>query len=186
MKSLHRTAFTAAFLLSFALPARALAAVKGPNEGTPVNLGDQAQHHAATAGSGGGFMRMVFGLLVVVGVIYGVYWILKKVKEGKNEQASGRGLSTIATLPLGPNRSLHMVRAGGEVVILGVGESGVTPIRTYTEEEALEAGLIGVDPDDFDDDLAGSGAAPAASRQPTAVARAKQALDALRQVTVRS
>src|SRR3954452_20141927 len=152
MKSLHRTAFTAAFLLSFALPARALAAVKGPNEGTPVNLGDQAQHHAASAGSGGGFLRMVFGLLVVVGVIYGVYWILKKVKEGKEERASGSGLSTIATLPLGPNRSLHMVRAGGEVVILGVGESGVTPMWTYTEEEAREACVIGFEPEDFDMD----------------------------------
>ena len=149
-----------------------------------MSLGDQAQHHAATGGSGGGFLRMVFGLLVVVGVIYGVYWILKKVKEGKEESASGRGLSTIATLPLGPNRSLHMVRAGGEVVILGVGESGVTPIRTYTEEEALEAGLIGEDPDDWDPD--GPGPAPADSRQPTAVTRAKQALEALRQATVRS
>jgi flagellar protein FliO/FliZ len=187
MKSLQRTAFTAAFLLTFALPARALAAVKGPNEGTPVNLGDSSsQHHAATAGSGGSFFRMLFGLLVVVGVIYGVYWILKKVKQGKEERASGSGLSTIATLPLGPNRSLHMIRAGGEIVILGVGESGVTPIRTYTEEEALEAGLIGIEPEDFEGPPDGSGPAPADSRQPTAVERAKQALDALRQATVRS
>ena len=186
MKSLHRTAFTAAFLLTFALPARALAAVKGPNESTPVNLGGQAQQHAASTGSGGSFFRMLFGLLVVVGVIYGVYWVLKKVKDGKEERASGSGLSTIATLPLGPNRSLHMVRAGGEVVILGVGEAGVTPIRTYTEEEALEAGLIGIEPDDFDGDGDGPGPAPADSRQPTAITRATQALDALRQATVRA
>ena len=181
MKSLHRTASTAAFLLTFALPARALAAVKGPNESTPVSLGDQGQQHAASAGSGGGFLRMVFGLLVVVGVIYGVYWILKKVKEGKEERASGSGLSTIATLPLGPNRSLHMVRAGGEVVILGVGESGVTPIRSYTEEEALEAGLIGIDVDDYDDP---TGPTPLTgdSGQLTGL---KHLLDQLRQATVR-
>jgi flagellar protein FliO/FliZ len=152
MKSLHRTASTAAFLIFFALPARALAApVQGPNEKAPVNLGDAPAQHAATGSGGGGLFRMLFGLLVVVGVIYGVYWILKKVKAGKEEQASGRGLATLATLPLGPGRSLHMVRAGGEVVIIGVGEHGVTPIRTYTEEEALEVGLIGVDPEDFED-----------------------------------
>src|SRR5438128_2585345 len=153
MKSLHRTASTAAFLLLFALPARALAGpVQGPKEKTPVNLGDAPAQHASSAGSGGGSLfRMLFGLLVVVGVIYGVYWVLKQVKKGKEERASGRGLSTLATLPLGPGRSLHMVRAGGEVVILGVGEHGVTPIRTYTEEEALAADLIGEDPEDFDD-----------------------------------
>jgi flagellar protein FliO/FliZ len=186
MKSLLRTAVPAAFLIFVALPARALAApVQGANEKTPVNLGSAPAQHATTAGSGGGSLfRMLFGLLVVVGVIYGVYWILKQVKKGKEERASGRGLSTLATLPLGPGRSLHMVRAGGEVVILGVGEHGVTPIRTYTEEEALELGLIGDEPDDWDED--GSGSTPADSRQPTAVAIAKQALDNLRAATVRT
>jgi flagellar protein FliO/FliZ len=185
MKSLRATAYTAAFLAVYALPARAFAAVEGRNEKLPVDLGETAQQHATAPGSGGGgFFRMLFGLLVVVGVIYGVYWVLKQVKKGKEETSSGRGLSTIATLPLGPNRSLHMVRAGGEVVILGVGESGVTPIRTYTEEEALEAGLIGEDPDDWDED--GSGPSPADSRQPTAVSVLKKTLDNLRAATVRS
>jgi flagellar protein FliO/FliZ len=184
MKSLHRTAFTAAFLSFYALPARALAAVQGPHESTPVNLGGGSQHAVSTGSSGGGFFRMLFGLLVVVGVIYGVYWVLKKVKSGKEESASGRGLSTIATLPLGPNRSLHMVRAGGEVVILGVGESGVTPIRTYTEEEALELGLIGEEISDFEDPTGGSGA-PATGERRTAGSALKQALDTLRQATVR-
>src|SRR4051812_40798307 len=185
MKSLHRTAFTAALLSFYALPARALAAVQGPHENTPVNLGGGSQHAVSTGSSGGGFFRMLFGLLVVVGVIYGVYWLLKKVKAGKEEQASGRGLSTIATLPLGPNRSLHMVRAGGEIVILGVAEHGVTPIRTYTEEEALELGLIGIDADDFDDPDGGS-QSTVDSRQSTARSALKQALDTLRQATVRS
>src|SRR3954452_1107834 len=165
MKSLLRTAFTAAFPIFLALPAVALAGpVQGPNEKTPVNLGDAPQQHAATGGSGGSFFRMLFGLIVVVGVIYAVYWILKQVKKGKEESASGRGLSTIATLPLGPGRSLHMVRAGAEVVIVGVGDHGVTPIRTYTEEEALEVGLIGEDIDDFDDPSDGPGSSPADSR----------------------
>ncbi|MFL5883924.1 MAG: flagellar biosynthetic protein FliO [Thermoleophilaceae bacterium] len=187
MKSLPRIAFTAAFLFSYALPARALAAVQGPNENKPVNLGsDTSSSHAASAGSsGGGFFRMLFGLLIVVGVIYGVYWLLKKVKASKEEQASGRGLSTIATLPLGPNRSLHMVRAGGEVVILGVGESGVTPIRTYTEEEALELGLIGEDVDDFEDP---DDRSPFTGQRSSVNASSpfRRALDQLRQATVRS
>jgi flagellar protein FliO/FliZ len=60
-------------------------------------------------------------------------------------------------VPLGPNRALHLVRAGRELVLVGVAEHGVTPIRTYTEEEALELGLIGED-DDLDEDPPRAGA----------------------------
>ena len=55
---------------------------------------------------------------------------------------SASGLKTLATLPLGPNRSMQLVRAGNEVVLVGVGEAGVTPIRTYGEHEARALGLL--------------------------------------------
>jgi flagellar protein FliO/FliZ len=114
-------------------------------ESTPLNLSqpkaDPAQ--AAQSGAGGGLVRTIVGLAIVIAVIYGLYWVLKQVKASREERASGQGLGTLATLPLGPNRSLHLVRAGGEVVLLGVGEGGVTPIRTYGEHEARALGLIG-------------------------------------------
>ena len=61
-----------------------------------------------------------------------------------------RGLETVATLPLGPNRSLHLVRAGDELVLVGVAEHGVTPIRTYSEDEARALGPPRATPDDDD------------------------------------
>ena len=86
-------------------------------------------------------MRTFVGLAVVVAVIYGLAWVL--AGQGLPRGARrGAGLATAATVPLGPNRSLHLVRAGRELVLVGVAEHGVTPIRTYTEEEARAAGLI--------------------------------------------
>src|SRR5690242_19605027 len=115
-------------------------------ENTPVNLNDgPTQNKVPGASAGGSIVRTVVGLAIVIGVIYGLYWVLKQVKASREERASGQGLGTLATLPLGPNRSLHLVRAGGEVVLLGVGEGGVTPIRTYGENEARALGLIGDD-----------------------------------------
>jgi flagellar protein FliO/FliZ len=78
----------------------------------------------------------------VIGVIYGLYWVLKQVKAAREETASGEGLTTLATLPLGTNRSIHLVRAGHEIVLVGAGEHGVTPIRTYSEAEARALGLL--------------------------------------------
>ena len=111
-------------------------------ESTPLNLPAQSAKRAAPSSGGGGLVRTIVGLAVVLGVIYGLYWVLKQVKGAREEKSSGQGLEPLATLPLGANRSLQLVRAGAEIVLLGVGEGGVTPIRTYTEAEARGLGLL--------------------------------------------
>ena len=139
-----------------AAPLPALAAEKDRGENTPLNLGDESSvaEAASAPGSGGGsIMRTLIGLAVVIGVIYGLHWILKQVRKANEGKASGLGLSTVANLPVGGGRSVQLVRAGRELVLVGVGDHGVTPIRRYSEDEARELGLL-ADPDD-DDDLGG-------------------------------
>ena len=86
----------------------------------------------------------------MLAVIYGVAWVLKQVKRSKEERGQGTSLETTAVVALGPNRSLHLVRAGRELVLVGVAEHGVTPIRTYSEDEAIDLGLIGEDDVELD------------------------------------
>jgi flagellar protein FliO/FliZ len=133
-----------AALTGFLMPATvALAKPSGPGESTPLNLPVHSAQGASTPGSSGGsLVRTFVGLAIVLAVIYGVYWVLKQVKASREDRASGSGLASVATLPLGPNRSLHMVKSGREYVLVGASEQGVTPIRTYSEEEAREAGLV--------------------------------------------
>ena len=136
------TAAAAACLLL--LDARdALAAATG--EKTPVNLNDVPESRAPAGSAGGSLVRTIVGLAVVIAVIYGLYWVLKQVKASREDKASGSGLSALATLPLGPNRSLQLVRAGREIVLVGVSEHGVTPVRTYSEDEAEAVGLLDVE-----------------------------------------
>jgi flagellar protein FliO/FliZ len=111
-------------------------------ENTPLDLGSGGTAQAAHASSGGGIARTIVALLVVCLVIYGITWVLKKVKSAKEATASGTSLESLATLPLGTNRALHLVRAGTEVVLLGLAEHGVTPIRRFTEAEAIRLGLL--------------------------------------------
>lgn len=139
---LTRVAATvAAVVLLPATPALAQAA---RGESTPVDLtgaSDQGSH----IGGGGSIVRTIVGLAVVIGVIYGVAWVLRQVKASKQPRATGTGLAALASVPLGPNRAVHLVRAGRDLVLLGVAEHGVVPIRTYSEEEAFTAGLIDED-----------------------------------------
>ena len=145
---IHAAVLTAVTACLLAAPAAARAATSTTSsdygEDTKLNLpstnADGAT--AATGGGGGNMVRTFVGLAVVVAVIYGLYWILKQVKASREDKALGSGLKTLATLPLGPKGSMHLIRAGDEVVLVGVGEAGVTPIRTYGEHEARALGLI--------------------------------------------
>jgi flagellar protein FliO/FliZ len=144
-----RSASLTALALFLLDPAAALAAVKGPGEDTPLNLPspDTARELGTSPGAGGGsLVRTFLGLAVVVAVIYGLYWILRQVKKSREERAHGQGLHVETTVPLGPNRSLNLVRVGRELVLVGVAEHGVVPIKTYTEEEADALGLTTPEP----------------------------------------
>jgi flagellar protein FliO/FliZ len=124
------------------------AALAAGGERTPLNLSTTTAHHASS-GSGSGILRTIIALVVVIAVIYGVAMVLRKVKGGGGLRASGDGLSHLATLPLGPGKSVALVRSGRDIVLVGIGENGITPIKTYTQEEAIANGIdVGAD-DEF-------------------------------------
>ena len=135
-------AFKSAGTAMLGLLLLAPAAFAADGENTPLNLSQPASTAAQPPSAGGGLVRTIVGLAVVIGVIYGLYWVLKQVKAAREDKALGTGLQTLATLPLGQNRSMQLIRAGDEVVLVGVGEGGVTPIRTYGEHEARALGLL--------------------------------------------
>jgi flagellar protein FliO/FliZ len=141
MRTLH--AIFPAAVLGCLLTAPAAFAANG--EDTPIKSADEPLKAAQSAG-GGSIVRTIVGLAVVLGVIYGLYWVLKQVKASKEATTSGNGLETLATMPLGTNRSLHLVRAGREVVLLGTAENAIAPIRRYSEAEARALGLIDAPP----------------------------------------
>jgi flagellar protein FliO/FliZ len=137
----------AAFLTSLLVNPQLALAATDAGEKTPLNLKDSPGPNTHVGG-GGSIVRTIVGLAVVIGVIYGLYWILKQVKSSREEKATGQGLAALSTLPLGAQRSLQLVRAGRELHLIGVSEHGVTPVRTYSEDEAEAAGLLDLDLDD--------------------------------------
>jgi len=141
--SLHsRAAATvAAVVLPLVTPATALAAAargahRASGEATPVDLTGASEQGASHIGGSGSVVRTIVGLAIVIGVIYGVAWVLRQLKASRQPRATGAGLAPLASVPLGSGRSVHLVRAGRDLVLLGVAEQGVVPIRTYSEEEA--------------------------------------------------
>ncbi len=129
-------------LLAGACPAQAFTpASKHGGEALPLDLSSTAGSSHTSSG-GASIVRTIVGLLIVIAVIWGLTWILKQVKTGRETRTAGSGLTSLATLALGSGRTLHLVRAGRDYLLVGSAEHGVAPIHRYTEEQARDAGLL--------------------------------------------
>ena len=92
---------------------------------------DEQSKDSKSGGSGGGSaMRFIFGLVVVLGAIYGVHWLLKKWGQSRLQGVAGRTgvIDVVATTPLAQGRALHLVRVGEELVLVGATEQSITRI----------------------------------------------------------
>ena len=172
MKSLTRNrgagVLTGALMLLHASAAHAAAS----GEQTPLHLSGSTPTTHISGGGSSSIVRTIVGLFIVIVVIYGVAWFLRQAKRGRSTRTQGKALSSVATLSLGSGRSVALVRAGRELVLLGIGEHSVTPIRRYTEAEAIEAGLDLPVEDPFD---------PDSEERPVG-----RVVETLRRITVRS
>ena len=107
----------------------------------PKRLSEETPKAAAhTASSGGSLARTIVGLLIVLAVLFGVYFLLKTFARGKGIKGDGR-LEIVATTALAQNRAVHLIRVGDGLVLLGSAEGSITRLRSYssTESAALEA-----------------------------------------------
>jgi flagellar protein FliO/FliZ len=132
---------------AFAAPAEA-ASFHRDETPLPKGLTGAGSAHAASVSSGMGsaVVHMVLGLTIVVGLIFGIYWLLKRTSRKKDAPVVDDGfLDVVSTTPLGPQRSMHLVRVGDELVLLAASEHSVTPVRVYSPEEARRLGVDRVD-----------------------------------------
>jgi flagellar protein FliO/FliZ len=133
-----------AVLLACALPQLALAdAFQRDRTPLPASIsgGAAATSDASGPSSGGGFARLAVGLIVVVALIFAVRWLVRRSSKAKLPGGSGK-LAVVATAPLGPNRAVHLVRVGHELVLIGSAEQRVDALRVYDAEESAELGAL--------------------------------------------
>ena len=97
---------------------------------------------ASDAGTGGGaILRMLFGLAIVIGVIFVIYALLKRASGRKGGPRGDGRMAVVATTTLAPGAAVHLVQVGDELVLVGQAQHGVTPIRVYTADEAQRLGV---------------------------------------------
>lgn len=132
----------AAWLTALALSAMPAAAQSRTAPVDPETLPIPEGSAAPTSLSGGGggtLVRLGIGLLVVMGLIALVWFVMRRVQRGRYPglDEGGAGLiDVVTTTPLGPNRSLHLIRVGDELVLIGSTDHGVTALARLGAEES--------------------------------------------------
>lgn len=110
---------SAAFLLALALPVRAAA---------------QAPEAPALGAS---LMQMLFGLAVVIALLLGTLWLLKRIAAPRG---AGAALKVLGATAVGPRERVVLVELGEEVLVLGVAPGMVRSLHRVPRSTLPPAG----------------------------------------------
>jgi len=79
----------------------------------------------SSAGMGAQLSKLLLGLLLVIGLIFLLAWLLRRV-----QQLNPRGaqvIKLVSSQALGPRERLVLVQVGGEQILVGLSGGGGTP-----------------------------------------------------------
>ena len=75
--------------------------------------------------------QMLLGLLLVIGLIFMLAWLLRRVQQ--IGPRSNQVIKLLASQALGPRERLVLVQVGNEQVLLGLSAGRITPLHVMKE-----------------------------------------------------
>ena len=81
----------------------------------------------STAGTAEGIAQMLVGLGIVLALLLGSLWLIKRLATPRGAAA---GLKVLGAVPVGPRERVVLVEIGGQVLVLGVTPSSVRTLHT--------------------------------------------------------
>ena len=112
------------------LPLASFAAEPAAN--TPAPAAAAAQAGTGMAAQLG---QLALGLLLVVGLIFLLAWLLRRVQQ--LGPRGGQVIQLVATQALGPRDRLVLVQVGGEQILLGISAGRIAPLHVLKEPVPL-------------------------------------------------
>ncbi|WP_415765173.1 flagellar biosynthetic protein FliO [Pseudomonas sp. ZB1P45] len=118
--------------LALALPFSVLAA-------EPVATAATAAAPAVSSGVAGQLTQLVFGLLLVLGLIFFLAWLLRRVQQA-GPAGKGQVIELIGSRALGPRDRLMLVQVGNEQILLGLSPGTITALHVLKEPVQVPSG----------------------------------------------
>ncbi|WP_414919901.1 flagellar biosynthetic protein FliO [Pseudomonas sp. IT-P218] len=86
----------------------------------------------ASSGVAGQLTQLVFGLLLVLGLIFFLAWLLRRVQQA-GPAGKGQVIELIGSRALGPRDRLMLVQVGNEQILLGLSPGTITALHVLKE-----------------------------------------------------
>lgn len=118
--------------LALALPFSVLAA-------EPVMTAATAAVPAVSSGVAGQLTQLVLGLLLVLGLIFFLAWLLRRVQQA-GPAGKGQVIELIGSRALGPRDRLMLVQVGNEQILLGLSPGTITALHVLKEPVQVPSG----------------------------------------------
>ncbi|WLG92043.1 flagellar biosynthetic protein FliO [Pseudomonas cucumis] len=119
--------------LALALPFAVLAAEPVATAATA------AAAPAVSSGVAGQLTQLVFGLLLVLGLIFFLAWLLRRVQQA-GPAGKGQVIELIGSRALGPRDRLMLVQVGNEQILLGLSPGTITALHVLKEPVQVPSG----------------------------------------------
>jgi flagellar protein FliO/FliZ len=99
---------------------------------TTTNLAayyQNANSKSPKIGSGGHLLNVTLGLLLIIGLIFGLSWFVKRFSHGTF--TGNAHLKIIATMPLGTRERIALIDAGGQQLLLGITPTQINTLHVF-------------------------------------------------------
>lgn len=96
-----------------------------------ASLATPAAAAEPTPGLAEGLGQMLLGLAIVLGLLLGTLWLIKRLSTPHGAAA---GLRVLGAVPVGPRERVVLVEVADQVLILGVTQSNVRTLHTLPAE----------------------------------------------------
>ncbi|MHC8399869.1 flagellar biosynthetic protein FliO [Pseudomonas sp. MDT1-17] len=94
---------------------------------------------AVSSGVAGQLTQLVFGLLLVLGLIFFLAWLLRRVQQA-GPAGKGQVIELIGSRALGPRDRLMLVQVGNEQILLGLSPGTITALHVLKEPVQVPGG----------------------------------------------
>jgi flagellar protein FliO/FliZ len=84
------------------------------------------------------FIQMIMALAVVLALLLLLYWLIRRFNPGQILSSTPGGLKLWGRLALGGRKSVVLLEAGRQLLVLGVSEKDLTLLRRIDDKEEIQ------------------------------------------------
>lgn len=92
---------------------------------------ETAQRSTPLPNQGAYMAQVLLGLLFVLGLVFALAWILKRVGQGS--LVGGQQMKVVAAMPMGTRERIALIDVGGQHILLGITSTQINTLHVFEE-----------------------------------------------------